>query len=190
MQSFRSVTNGLILMVTALLSPFAAVHATTIQYAATDLADVTPGEDLWRYNYSVSGRTFLQSEIFDIYFDPSLYANLLAGAAPNSDWDVLILNQPTPANLPPFDQGIFDAQASVDNPALTGTFSVSFVYLGAGSPGAQRFEVFDAAFSSIETGFTTAQSTVIPEPSAVLLCLGGLLVTAIRLTGRSKIHRR
>src|SRR5262245_26595501 len=92
------------------------VGAATIQYVATDLPDVTPGENLWRYDYAVTGRTFLASQFFDIYFDASLYGSLTVLNAP-SDWVGRILGQPNPANFPPFDRGIFDAEALANNPA-------------------------------------------------------------------------
>ena len=37
-------------------------NATTVQFVATNLSDVTPGEDLWRYDYIVTGHSFLASE--------------------------------------------------------------------------------------------------------------------------------
>jgi hypothetical protein len=162
-------------------------QATTIAYLPSDLADVTAGEDLWRYDYTVSGRTFLQSEFFDIYFSPSVYASLTAAPAPNPDWDVAILQQPTPGNLPPFDRGMFDAFALAADASLAGTFSVSFVYLGSGTPGAQTFEIFDAGSSLLETGFTTL-TPQIPEPSSVPLSLIGLIGCAIHL--RRRFHLR
>jgi hypothetical protein len=145
------------------------------------LADATPGEDLWRYDYKVSGRSFVQSGFFDIYFDPDLFASLLAGPPPNADWDVTILQQPAPGNLPPFDTGIFDAFALTSDPSLVGTFSVSFAYRGTGSPGAQPFEIFDDLSNSVETGFTT----LIPEPSTAALSLIGLAGALIRFRRRA-----
>src|SRR5262245_14490519 len=109
MSLFRPVisTNRRLLsaLVVLLLSAI-PLYATKIEFVATDLVDITPGEDLWRYDYRVSGGTFLQNSFFDIYFDPLLYRDLTAGPAPNADWDVAILQQPNPANIPPFDRGI------------------------------------------------------------------------------------
>ena len=182
------------ILVVALLSWLITVipaRAGTIEYVATNLVDVTPGEDLWRYDYTVGGRAFLQSEFFDIYFAPNLYSSLTAGPAPNADWDVLILQQPNPVNLPPFDTGIFDAFALTDGPSLSGSFSVSFIYLGQGSPGAQAFEIFDAGTvpALLEAGLTTVPGAEIPEPSTAALFLIGLAAWAIHLHRRHGIHR-
>ena len=68
-----------------LLCPIWGARAATVQFVVTDLPNVTPGEDLWRYEYIVTGRSFLLSEFFDVYFDPLLYGTLTAEAAPNSD---------------------------------------------------------------------------------------------------------
>jgi hypothetical protein len=161
------------LAVGLLLCSVTIAYATTIGFVSVNLADVTPGDDLWRYDYIVSGRTFLQSEFFDIYFDPVLYGTLTALPAPNADWDVAILQQPNPVNLAPFNKGIFDAFALVPAPSLAGTFSVQFLYRGTGTPGAQMFEIFGANSSLLETGMTTPAG-VIPEPSTVVLSLLGL----------------
>jgi hypothetical protein len=158
--------------------------AATIFYTISDLSDTTPGEDLWRYEYAVSGRDFLASEFFDIYFDPNLYGTLTAGPAPSADWDVAILQQPNPANFPPFDRGMFDAFALTGGPSLSGTFSVDFVYLGSGIPGRQPFEIFSADADLVERGFTA----LIPEPATTALCLLGLLLT-IGLHRRSQLQR-
>lgn len=173
------------------LGSMTAVQAARIDFAPTDLVDVTPGEDLWRYDYTVSGPSFQQSEFFDIYFDPSLYAMLTAGPAPNADWDVLILQQPNSANLPPFDVGIFDAFALVGSPSLSGAFSVSFVYLGTGIPGSQVFEIYDADSSLVETGLTTVPRAeeVIPEPSTLALLLAGLAACQIHAHLRKQSRR-
>ncbi len=173
-----------------LLCPFAVTQATTITFTASDLPDSTPGEDLWRYDYTVTGRSFLQSEFFDIYFEPNLYGTLTAGPAPDPGWDVLILQQPDPANLPPFDRGIFDAFALTDNPPLLDAFSVSFVFLGAGSPGPQLFEIFDADSELVESGITSVPGEeVIPEPSTAALLLIGLATCAIHTYRRTSIRR-
>jgi hypothetical protein len=171
----------LLALILAGLSPWSAAQATTIEYVATNLTDVTPGEDLWRYDYRVSGRSFLQFQFFDIYFQPTLFAALASQSSANSDWDAAILQQPTPGNLPPFDRGMFDAFALVDNASLTGMFSVSFIYLGSGSPGSQPFEIFDAGSNLLETGMTSVPGGAIPEPSTLALLAGGLLLGALRL---------
>ena len=177
--------NAVMAVLAAALFFLPSAEATTITFVATDLTDVNPGENLWQYDYTVSGRNFLQSEFFDIYFDPLLFASLTAGPAPNSDWDVTILQQPNPVNIPPFDVGIFDAFALQNIPSLTGSFSVRFVFLGAGSPGSQPFEVFDASASLIESSSTSPAVQEIPEPSTTIflaLALAAVFRRASRIT--------
>lgn len=181
--SVEAMKFGVVLLV--LFAGSVTGSAATIYYEVSDLSDATAGEDLWRYEYTVSGRNFLQSEFFDIYFAPNLYGTLTAGPAPNPDWDVVILQQPNPANLPPFDRGMFDAFALTGSPSLSGTFSVDFVYLGSGVPGRQPFEIFDADSGLVDSGFTT----LIPEPGTTALCLIGLIACMIGLHGRSQLQR-
>src|SRR5437867_3457999 len=136
MNVFRRMSTSFVVVLPLLT--FIPAQAEKIEFVATNLVDVTPGEDLWRYDYTVSGsHNFLQSEFFDIYFDANLYGTLSAETAPNADWAVAILQQPTPANFPPFDTGIFDSFSLADNPSLSGVFSVSFIFLGSGRPDAQ-----------------------------------------------------
>jgi hypothetical protein len=149
------------------------LQAATIEFVATDLLDVVPGEDLWRYDYTVTGHTFLQSQYFDVLFDPLLYASLVDGPAPNADWDVTLLQPITPTNPPPFDIGMFNAAALIDNPSTSGTFSASFVYLGPGTPGPQPFEIYDANSTLLVEGLTSSPF-VVPEPSSAMLLLAGL----------------
>jgi hypothetical protein len=126
-------------------------NAVTIAYEESDLPDTTPGEDLWKYNYTVSNHLFALNEGFSIFFDPLKYSNLENPAPPvNSDWDVLVL-QPD-VFLP--DDGVYDALALAGNPSLLDAFSISFVWLGAGTPGSQPFSLHDEMFNIVTTGST------------------------------------
>ena len=161
----------------ALLICAGAAYPVTIEYAVTDIPDAVPGQNLWRDDYTVAGGPFLQGQFFDIYFNPLLYGTLTAGPAPGSGWDVMILQQPNPANLPPFDRGMFDAFALANNASLSGTFSVTFTFLGSGTPDSQPFQVFGADASLAESGFTTpaVADVAIPEPSTLFLFAFGAL---------------
>ena len=150
-----------------LLSSLKASGA-AIAFQATDLTDTTLGQDLWNYSYAVSGFNFQTNQGFTIYFSDSLYRNL-QNAQPSSstDWSMLaaqpdlILHQP----------GFLDGQALVNAPSLGVIFQVDFIWLGAGSPGAQPFDIYDSNFSTITSG----TSTVVPEPQvAMLLSLAGI----------------
>jgi len=162
-------------------------HATSISYDVSSL-----GGTGWEYTYTVANDTLgADIEEFTIWFDLALYGNLVATATP-ADWDPLVI-QPDPG-LP--DDGFYDALALVAGIApgdSLGGFSVSFDYLGRGTPGAQLFEVIDpATFDLLDDGTTVraaagpGPSPAIPEPATGLLLgmgLAGLLV------GRQLIRR-
>ena len=167
--------------------PLATADAATITFVATDLADVLPGEDLWRYEYVVSGFDFLENQGFSIEFDDSLYSDLEDPPPPVSpDWDIISL-QPDPGVPAP---GLYDALALTDHASLGQTFGLTFVWLGGAAqvPGAQPFTIsqFDAAgalLGVLDSGSTAA----VPEPSTMLL-LGSALALS-RLRRRRNRHR-
>lgn len=149
-------------------------NALNITYEAIDLPDTIPGEDLWKYSYNVSDQLFDYNNGFSIFFGPLNYSNLENPApAVNSDWDVLVL-QPD-IFLP--DDGVYDALASITNPSLLDAFSLSFVWLGAGTPGSQPFALYNETFSIIATGHTLAKAngTSVPEPAMLFLLGSGFL---------------
>lgn len=156
-----------------------AVAATTIEYRATNLADVVVGKDLWRYDYRVSGRNFLADIGFDVYFPLAsgyLSGDLQTVAPANGDWDVLSL-QPAPSLSA---DGAYDALALVDAPSLSGFFSIEFIWRGAGTPGSQPFEVYDArsplAIPVLEAGETIPlrDGGQVPAPGTLGLLAAGL----------------
>jgi len=154
-----------------------AARAAAIRYEAADLVDATPGEDLWLYRYRVEGAAFPAGNGFSVLFDLGLYEQLVAGAAPNADWDVLAL-QPDPLLT---SDGLYDALAPVGPASLADRFEVSFVWLGVGTPGSQSFELYDGSVQTIESGLTTP----IPEPAtAVTLALGLVALGARRRAPR------
>jgi hypothetical protein len=145
----------------------APAGAVTIFFEVTDLPDALPGEDLYRYEYSLSDFPFPAGYGFSIFFDHVLYTSLESPPPPvGPDWDILSI-QPDPG-LP--DDGLFDTLALVDAPTLTG-FMIEFVWLGAGVPGNQSFVIYDSAFAAIESGRTTTRTVAVPEPPALGLLL-------------------
>ena len=143
-------------------------NATAINYTATNLIDVNPGEDLWQYSYSVSDNTFAADTGFTVYFNFGLYDFVdPLPTAPNADWDVLTWDPDS--SLP--DDGAYDAYALVDNASLTDMFTVSFVWLGGSSgPGSQFFEVYDGlTWSVLEEGHTDTAAAPVPEPATIML---------------------
>ena len=135
--------------------------ALQIGFETRDLADVNPGEDLRELRLTLS--PFQRSAGFgvSVLFSPDLYADLQA-PAPSPDWDLLLIQPDT--QLPDF--GRYDIQALVADPSVAQAFVVSFVWLGAGDPGPNPFEVYDPAFATVETGCHRHRSRTRPgEPA-------------------------
>lgn len=151
-------------------------EAGTITYEAIDLADTTPGEDLWQYSYMLSGFTFPLGFGFDLFFPLSqgyLFGDLETDPPePNADWDVISI-QPD-QNLPA--DGFLDALALVNNASLADPFTIAFIWNGTGTPGTQLFEIFDDTFAVIDGGVTVPAggTTPVPEPGTLLLFATGM----------------
>ena len=138
-----------------------------ISFAVVDLADITPGRDLWQYTYTVADLPLAANQGFSIAFDRSLFASLQSPASfVNGDWSVLTLQPDLALNS----NGLYDAQAQVGNPSLLNTFTVTFVWLGTGTPGAQPFVIYDSNFATLAQG----QTVPTPEPATATLLLGSL----------------
>lgn len=152
-------------------------RAVEVSYFPRDVADVVVGEDRWTYQYSLDEFAYDAGYGLTVYFDPDLYVDLdPSPAAPNAHWDAITVEPD--ANLG--DDGFYDAEALVDLPPIGGAFTVSFVWLGAGPPGAQAFEVREPApsFATVLTG-----TTVLPEPGSS--ALGACALCALIATRRS-----
>ena len=154
-----------------LLCAMSAAHATSIGYTATPL-----GGTQWRYDYTVSNTTLaVPITEFTLFFSVGQHA-MLHDISTAPGWDVLLV-QPDPA-IPA--SGYLDALALAGgiHPGATATgFSVTFDYLGAGSPGAQPFSILDpVSFIELETGIT--QAAAVALPSTPWLLLAGVLAMA------------
>jgi len=151
-------------------------QAATLQYQAVDLPDLVIGQDLWRYDYRVTG-SFETFGGLNLLYEPATYLALAdPQPSPSANWDVSVV-QPDAALAAP---GLFIATRLTDTAALNEPLSVQFVWLGSGRPGAQPFEVFNATFDITQNGFTTA----VPEPETYALLVLGLLAMGLRLSRR------
>ena len=154
----------------------APARAVEIAYTAVDLADAQPGVDRWLYRYQLDEFLYGAGYGFTVYFDPDLYAELDAGALAPDQWDPVVADPDV--NLGAY--GYYDVEARVSAPSVATAFTVSFRWLGAGTPGPQPFEVRepDPSFDVVESG-----TTVVPEPAA--FSLGACALAALVRTRRS-----
>ena len=132
----------------------------------------------WQSTYKITNDTLpFDIEEFSIYFDFSLFENLVATGAP-PDWDPLVI-QPD-AGLP--DDGFYDALALavgvIPGDMLSG-FMVEFDYLGVDIPPSQAFDILDPFnFDLLDSGeviFTSVTELSVPAPATLGLLAIGLL---------------
>ncbi len=170
---FRAAAVGL-----SMMAACAAWAGPTAIFVSTDLADTVVGEDLWRYDYSISGPVDAFGSI-NLLFSPSSYANLQSHAL---DPNLSLLDvQP---------DAVASANGIVYATPLTGllagdmaTLSVEFTWLGGpgGTPGAQPFEVVDGGGNLAGVGETELRVTsAVPEPSTLLLTATALLALTVK----------
>ena len=160
---------GMTILVLCCICVVPATNAETIVYEATDLTDLVPGEDLWKYTYTVSGYTFNSESLFGTYFDGALSSNLKDPTPNNSAWKSLVLpgDDADPTS-------IYSAFSLIDAPSLEDPFMVSFIWTGTGSPGPQEYFVVDSAGIFAE-GTTQSSVPPVPVPSSVILMISGLI---------------
>jgi len=165
-------------MMFAILFMCAALFAAGRASAAVITYELTPDAgNRWIYQYTVSAAaTDPAINELTIFFDATLYANLLLVSAP-SDWDALTID-PDPG-LPA--DGFFDALALVTGiapGASLGGFAVSFEFLGNGRPGSQGFDIVDPlTFATISSGITRLDRPAeVPEPASAWLLAAPLLL--------------
>lgn len=174
--------STLMSVVGALLLPFSAANAGVVDYTVTNISG-----NQWRYDYTINNPTpALAFDEVTIYFAEGVYELLTDATAP-AGWDALAID---PDSGIPAD-GFYDvlnlAGLLGDGETVTG-FSVSFNFLGAGTPGAQSFDlILSQDFSITYSGRTAAFGTPgqVPEPTSLglaLIALGGVLVARRSLT--------
>lgn len=172
------------LLLGALALSLASFHATAgVSYTATDLADVSAGQDLWRYSYRVNG-PLPAFGAFNLLFSSSKYSDLSVGAF--SAGLSPLVTQP--------DAGLgWDGMLTLTTfsdliPASIESVELDFVWLGTGMPADQAYEVVDDAFNVIGTGKTSPLATPpqgVPEPGVLSLITLGLLSLPVLRRRRS-----
>jgi hypothetical protein len=163
-----------------------SVLADQVQYQVSNVS----GNE-WQYSYYISNpplNSLLNLQAFTVFFDPSLTTNLQDTSGESTpNWGIFSI---------PYDpvlgsDGFYTAQALTDNP-LTDPFTITFDYLGSGTPGSQFFSIdqFDAngnLTSNLGIGDTTLlPSAETPEPGTLVLYLSGL----VGLLGISNVRKR
>lgn len=149
-------------------------QATLITFDVTNIAG-----NIFEYTYTVQNGTFgVDIEEFTIYFDVNLFQNLSFAAA-SAGWDPLVV-QPDAVLA---DDGFYDALALAVGIApgdTLGGFSVRADFLGAGTPGAQPFEIFDPlTFALVDSGTTVrADAVAVAEPASMWIFALGFLAIA------------
>ena len=177
---FKKTRLNVVAILIVLLAMPAITQATIINYTVSPL-----GGGQWQYDYMVQNDTLVGPIAeFTIYFQPNLYENLAVISSP-LDWDSIVI-QPDTA-LPA--DGFFDAlslSAVLFPGGADGLFSVSFNYLGAGTPYEQVFEIYDANFNLLDSGITI--TSPVPEPNTLFMLVIGLFLLFCYNNRRSVYH--
>ena len=171
--------------------------AATINFSLENI-----GENRWQYNYVIVNDTVEKGiDVSVILFDYGSYADLELVSCPDGLAGKAV--SPTPeengvlmigVGNPQFDQGLSLGESLSE-------ISVSFTWLGNGTPGAQDFTVswWDSSKSNFvhEKGYTTeavnSPNVPVPEPHTLALLGSGLIgfvaLKRLRLTGRKQATR-
>lgn len=158
-----------------LLAVTGAANALTISFTATNLADTTPGQDLWRYSYTLNGAVS-QFDVFTFTFDDLLYGTL-SNPQPGTSASLQVQPLVQPATPTDGTFGVRVSQAPVGGSYVNRTgVAIDFVWKGVGTPSAQPFTLFNSSGTVLQTG-TTAP---VPEPGTYAMMAIGLLLLAAR----------
>lgn len=117
---------------------------------------------------------------FTVYFAVGQFSGLSLGSSP-ATWSPLVI-QPDPG-IPA--DGFFDGAVVGPVNALTlgqsqGGFIVNFTYLGQAQPGSLPFDIVDANFNTVFSGYTTVLASNVPEPASLCLWLAAFALISVR----------
>ena len=149
-------------------------RAQSVQYDVSSL-----GANAWRYSYViVNSSPTLQFDEVTIYFDVGSFQSLSLAATPAA-WDPLVIQPDSAIPADGFLDVIHPGGPVAMGASFSG-FSIDLAYLGTGTPGAQRFELYDSSdFSLRYVGETTLQDiSPVPEAPTLALLLVGLAAGA------------
>ena len=160
----------------ALSAATAAWAGPDVTYVATDLPDVIVGEDLWSYDYMITG-PLGSFEAVNLLFSSANYGGDILVITSDATLSPLV----TPPILAPAADGLVSVTA-LDPLPSTGSalLSVQFVWTAIGAPGSQPFDVLDDQFNVTSMGMTTP----VPEVSTASLLFAGLLALSPLLRRR------
>ncbi len=165
---------------------FLAAHAHAgVIYTAIDLFTPGPsGGELWQYTYTFQNYVPEQNVAIEILFDPLLYTDLQNPPPVVSGWSIAAL-QPDPNFADP---GRYSALALENNAPPTGPFTVTFAWLGKGSPGNQPVEINQfASNGSFMSEVASEESSPVPEPATALLIGSALVAAGFYLRKRQEV---
>lgn len=171
----RALAAGLLVLAAAAAAP---AHAATVAYSAVDLPDTVVGEDLWQYEYTITG-AFAAFDTLTLDFAYGLYDQL------DLTIPTAVLDAQPPLPGFPGANGLLQFTALASYAALVDSAAVSFVWLGTGTPGAQDYTVADEFGNVYQSGITRLEGAQqpVPEPATLALLLATLLPVALRRPG-------
>jgi hypothetical protein len=147
----------------------------SIQYRVVSL-----GGNVYRYIYSITNNGSIGAgspvQLFDILFDTSQYQpgsiQIVSPSTIQLNWSEQLL---TAVLGLPTTYDVLALHGGVPAGTTVSGFSVQFTWIGAGTPGAQPFQIFDSGtFQLLQNGTTVIDPASVPAASTWSLLLIGL----------------